>query len=573
MAYYFTLLLFFLISLEAVSNDLDPRCPAHQKLSEENMNPLAIQDWLKTTGSKVKNIEQFVCCLPKEYQKQYMAGHSSVAAQTGTPHSPRVVMFQSEQKLDATVPHKMFALSINGGADGQPQGQNVEMMFLDPKSKKLQYFDLAFNGDVTPKLSKENPTECMSCHGLNGKAPAGGPRPVFGSFQRWNPFVGGRVGFCSKTEEKYFRHIEAAAVKAIKANPRFACLDKKSLDSDPNEQRQIYQEQNEIINTFHNNIASLNDQRLPNLITSYRDFPKLKFGLIGLTACGGSFSDWLPEDVVNKIRSGEAIDAELKGADWKDQAQKKLDKIEAAWARNEAKMQSELLQNEIPMDKPFTPPKGDIQACAPNKETRESLGLIPRSKKIRPKKIVLDPDEVTARVQVTDPDGKPNDNNEIPSSKTSEEEVQDPPVTFRYKLTDETDRNLLERYIVQNRMEGIHGDYMLRFVFQSLGENISFWNPSPTGDYSMTFSEDPLGKIIYEQYKNSELMKHILGKYFDIKSYPITKRFDGLIYLAKGKGLAEKPHMNSCEEFKKFVRAENAKGRSRSAKSVQKAIK
>lgn len=138
-----------------------PECPI-RPISVETSNLVAsINVWLRSHGHKIKSIDDFVCCLPKEYRDRYIVAHSSVSAQSSHYHSPRVIMFFEDQA----------ALSISGGDQKLPQSMSVEIMQNNKRNEVVEFFDLEFDSHGRAKMSEKNPEKCMNCH-------TGGGRPA-----------------------------------------------------------------------------------------------------------------------------------------------------------------------------------------------------------------------------------------------------------------------------------------------------------------------------------------------------------------------------------------------------------
>lgn len=112
--YLIILFILQILAFEAFGLEEQVRCPG-PKMPKHFDNPRLISNWLRASGKHVKTIEEFVCCLPDAFQKQYIIGHSSVAAQNGTPNSPRVIMFDVKEEKGVFAPKRMLTMSFNGG--------------------------------------------------------------------------------------------------------------------------------------------------------------------------------------------------------------------------------------------------------------------------------------------------------------------------------------------------------------------------------------------------------------------------------------------------------------------------
>jgi hypothetical protein len=213
---FFALTLGLVLPLAFAEPDLSCKLP--QPFSEIQLNPHQMRAMLGTS-QKIKTIDEFICCLPESYRSNYIIGHSSTAAQSGSPDSPRVLMYN---RFTGKV------LSVNGGKPGQEQGDSVEFMYDNPNSHKLEYYDINF-ASGRAKFSKPNPNVCMACHGNGGEPFADGAKPLFEvGMEQWPAFVMKQLAdhTCTDLSDEIKLHSLAMtkSIKAFAENPRFRCL-------------------------------------------------------------------------------------------------------------------------------------------------------------------------------------------------------------------------------------------------------------------------------------------------------------------------------------------------------------
>lgn len=286
-------------------------CKAPQPLNESLMTPQGIQGWLRTVGSSVKTVQDFVCCLPEEYRSNYMVGHSSVAGQNGTPASPRVIMMN---KFDGRKKKMRMLLSFNGGEASMLGGKSIEMAYINPKNKEAEYFDLEFNEVKGRHLSVKNPESCMNCHGLAGKVPPGGAKMIFDVFGDWHRFVGGvTVGPCNKEEDELRRIVEAQAVESVRKNPQYKCLDKSLLEKDAKGE---YFKFSSPLAGIDNGINDLKDgpalHQRRKWAQSVLELDKYKHFMAASYFCGGKINDWMGPEIYRRNFANLEIDPRLK---------------------------------------------------------------------------------------------------------------------------------------------------------------------------------------------------------------------------------------------------------------------
>ena len=192
-------------------------CPA-VILREDQLTPQQIDLYLQRNASKIKTVDDFVCCLPESYRRNYISATNSKAAQNSNPFNPRVLIFNP-------IPPATFDLrvvfSINGGDPKLNQFESVETLFVDQKKKTGAFYDI----DFSPKkgvMSAANPDQCMMCHG----APSSGEgtvRFIFDPFGAWMRFANGFTP-CNEAEARWLTAVDHIADESLRKNPRYRCL-------------------------------------------------------------------------------------------------------------------------------------------------------------------------------------------------------------------------------------------------------------------------------------------------------------------------------------------------------------
>lgn len=296
-------------------------CPSNLMNDDDISSPVKISEYLKLNN--IKSVKDFVCCLPKEFQKDYIVGMSSVAAQNGTPISPRIIMSNVSKSQDDNKQPALI-VSFNGGKSHSTQGKSIEIAIRNNKTKELELLDIDFSND-SPHLSI-NPKTCMHCHGSNAKIPAGGPRYIFDSFPFWARFVGGLPGgieTCNQTEIEIHNKLADKAIETIKKEDQYSCLDKSVLET--NEKETIPQER---YPKLANNILEFDFSNLPQehfrasrFIASLPEYNKFKYFLFGFKHCDKSkFEEWLPEsEIINLFAKIKLHETFKKKGDLKSQ--------------------------------------------------------------------------------------------------------------------------------------------------------------------------------------------------------------------------------------------------------------
>ena len=224
-----------------------PLCKAPNEIQRRQINPLGIFSYM-ASNPKVQSTEDLICCLPQEFRDNFMVSPASLAAQTGTPDSPRVFLF------DPSDTSTMF--TINGANAEARLTSNVEFVSDNKTKNKLEYYDIAtVNG--RPHMSGANPQQCMLCHGnTQGQEPPGGPRSLLeGLSGDWPRLVGGSFDWShlrrkakecpeDQREAKLRALMADRSLKALRTNPQFECLSRVQ-PKDPTVLDRMFEDLNE----------------------------------------------------------------------------------------------------------------------------------------------------------------------------------------------------------------------------------------------------------------------------------------------------------------------------------------
>ena len=284
-----------------------PAC-AVEKLAMP-LTPDKLQKFLK--NSKIKKVEDLICCLPAEYQKNYVVIHSSFAFQAGVPDHPRVILYQPQANNRKTLD---MAITFTGDDKSLNGFNNVEVMYNNPTKSEAELYDIDFN--QSHKLSDPDPKECLGCHAPNSKdLKTAGVKPIFTEFP-W-PYTVGTMS-TSVLEDKgreYFEKIDAHAKNAIKTQHRYSCIDASSKLVD---------------NTieFDGLTINLNRRRVAKLILETPDYKRFRPLIVGagigcldgtfdtsedLKKFENDFSKWMPPAVARSLfRNDDSLSSKYK---------------------------------------------------------------------------------------------------------------------------------------------------------------------------------------------------------------------------------------------------------------------
>ena len=78
-------------------------------------------------------------------------------------------------------------LSISNHGDNKNEhNSNVELIYWDKEKKAFKFHEISFDERTGMKISKENPSKCLKCHGEED------PRPTWEPYSSWPGSYGGK---------------------------------------------------------------------------------------------------------------------------------------------------------------------------------------------------------------------------------------------------------------------------------------------------------------------------------------------------------------------------------------------
>lgn len=115
---------------------------------------------------EIKNKEEFLKSLPKEFKENYIIMYDSNSVQSSSFQEPRVLIRSPKSEV-------IFSFSGKSNSTN-PHDNNIEAIFWRPEEKKFEMKEISF-GQQGMKESHSNPKSCLQCHGED-------PRP------NWEPY-------------------------------------------------------------------------------------------------------------------------------------------------------------------------------------------------------------------------------------------------------------------------------------------------------------------------------------------------------------------------------------------------
>jgi hypothetical protein len=154
------------------------------------MTKARVDEILRANPSLV-TLDQLPGALPKEYLLNVTLKHGrlfqgehghlveSVVSQSSSPSAPRAILWDERSG---------FAVSYNGGAQGQTEPNRLDTMEFDETAKRFRFAALQFRAPEKPiwqtdaDIPEEN-RKCSRCHGEK-------TRPIFSMYPDWPSFYG-----------------------------------------------------------------------------------------------------------------------------------------------------------------------------------------------------------------------------------------------------------------------------------------------------------------------------------------------------------------------------------------------
>ncbi len=121
--------------------------------------------------ANIKTADEFKKFAAEKYGENYVLMRETGSVQGASNESPRAILFQPNAMLVATFTDHPT----------DPKKNAIEMMEFNHKTKKFDFQELRFANNEF-KVSKQNPTTCVSCH--QG-------RPIWDPWPFWKGAVGG----------------------------------------------------------------------------------------------------------------------------------------------------------------------------------------------------------------------------------------------------------------------------------------------------------------------------------------------------------------------------------------------
>lgn len=298
--------------------------------------------------------------LEKGLQKALLVAPGSMAAQSGTPQSPRVVLpiFLGNDLGEIFDPRDLFnivrgkaakvAAVLTGGHGGKNANRAdvLEGAIFTRNPNQMQLFEVHFDSIAGARVETD-PKDCKSCHESNspyrsGSYPIMEPRP-------WVSFLNRDMSgaLCNADEVSAYTHLNAQLKKAGAKKP-YSCLSRPIRDSEVLGDFSVTDITNHIDAINRELTDSAIEKRAPRLVAptpgrqspidlvdqSLSDFSTVQVAeklrqmkeiepfkpfLVGFELCSfdrgyGELENWIPQKVMEKFAELSAVDPRLRHA-------------------------------------------------------------------------------------------------------------------------------------------------------------------------------------------------------------------------------------------------------------------
>jgi len=243
--------------------------------------------------NNVKNIEELLPLLPKEYRSSYTLMFRSQSLQSAAPNSPRVIMFGNDASL--ILGYNGDSKLHKGKAEENPFYKLEVIQFRKDKAA-FEFHEISFptpsNQKAKVHFSQTNPKKCLRCHRQD-------PRPNWKHYNRWPGAYGGHGDFSDASEiEPGERENLEQFLKNKKKDPRYRILVGLEKGYKIDGIRGTAAQHN---NEFTSRVAQHNFQRVVRLMRATPHYSHYKYAIMAAVLCkvrGANFvSSYIPSTI------------------------------------------------------------------------------------------------------------------------------------------------------------------------------------------------------------------------------------------------------------------------------------
>lgn len=192
--------------------------------------------------------------------------------------------------------------------------------------------------------------------------------------------MGGRNPFCSSVEKSYYQKIDQVALSAVREKSRFRCLNTESiqLKNSENLLEPTSKEMFRRLTLLDTKLNQINAKRVAQILQLDPSFIKLKNSFLGLHICGGFLEEWLPSEVIQKIRSEKFLSKSFREAktdrEWQIALNARVQKEVDLQKKLLKSLELQMTSNKVAIDSPIeTAPLNELRCESNLKDVQSRL--------------------------------------------------------------------------------------------------------------------------------------------------------------------------------------------------------
>lgn len=254
---------------------------------ENSYNPEELFTLLKE--KKPKDKAEFMSILPNIFKDNYILMYDSKSLQSSSFDKPRAILRSPKSEV-------MLSISNHGDIKNE-HNSNVELIYWDKEEKAFKFHEISFDESTGMKISNENPSKCLKCHGGDD------PRPNWEPYSSWPGSYGGKEEFrlsgeLVAGERRYLDEF----INKSKSDPIYSQLLNLEKHFTP------FTKDNDIVGgreaqgllnyKFTESVAKLNFERIVDRMSKNEFYDQFKYATLYTFACTYSESPY-PENLKN----------------------------------------------------------------------------------------------------------------------------------------------------------------------------------------------------------------------------------------------------------------------------------
>ncbi|MGE3974827.1 MAG: ankyrin repeat domain-containing protein [Bdellovibrionales bacterium] len=269
---------------------------------DANSSPMSFEKLkaiLAKCQAKIKKVEDLLPLIPKTMRSRYALMYASRSSQPGSFDYPRALLFERTGQ---------FIMTFNGHSDFDGY-QNLEMMTLNPTTRKIELYNLDMQkvaqGNITPE--GPNPSRCLRCHGET-------PHPNWDVWTGWSgAYFGDMLNLYPEEKKRYDKF---AATLSSHSRYKYLLpptLQPMDLEWGVDDFILPGVSYNFLLAKMDGVVHALNGPRIAAEVSENVRLKPYRYALLGALSCAGPVENFLPTDHQMPFsRTRTEIEAQLK---------------------------------------------------------------------------------------------------------------------------------------------------------------------------------------------------------------------------------------------------------------------